>query len=66
MQKVEIEEVTDDVGMQEEDLDDGVEFDLPLQTEQIEIDPFYSGGEDLRPMLTEQTPRRNADDILFE
>jgi len=34
MQKIEIEEeLVDDVEMREEDLEDGFEFDLPLQTE---------------------------------
>jgi hypothetical protein len=48
------------------DLDDGFEFEIQLQTEQIEIDPLYMLDDRHRPMLTETTPRRNADDILFD
>ena len=48
-------------------MDEGFEFNLPLLTEQIDIDPFnVIENPHNRPMLTEMTPRRNEEDLLFE
>ena len=48
-------------------MDEGFEFNLPLLTEQIDIDPFnVIENPHNRPMLIEMTPRRNEEDLLFE
>ena len=54
--------------MRQEDLiEDGFEFDLPLQTEHIDIDPFNVANHlHDRPVMTEMTPRRNEEDLLFD
>ena len=58
--------MVEDVCMREEEYEVGMDFEIPLLTEQIEIDQLYTHEDRNRIMLTEQTPRRNADDILFD
>lgn len=52
--------------MTEDVLDDELIFEIPMQTEQVEVDPLQTEEDRWRLVHTENTPRRKDDDILFD
>jgi hypothetical protein len=52
--------------MTEDVLDDELIFEIPMQTEQVEVYPLQTEEDRWRQVHTENTPRRKDDDILFD